>query len=282
MPHKDLYSLRCLLFFPATRPERYAKALDSGADAVCMDLEDAVAFDDKDQARTEATALLVAREPHRATTVVRVNGAKTTLGPLDIDALVGTGAAPDAIMLPKVDSADDVLGVEATLSAGGLGVPLIPVIETALGLAAVETIATCSPSIAAILFGGVDLSLELGSTMGWDELLYARSRVVHAAALGGIDSIDMPVLDGSSPDTLEAETVAVRRLGFTGKAAIHPSQVAVIQERFSPSEEEIAEARRVIQASQSESGVFLLDGAMVDRPVLERARRILASLEARG
>ena len=269
--------LRCVLFFPATRPDRYEKALGSGADAVCMDLEDAVAFDEKDRGRREATGLLRAREARRAATMVRVNDPKGPLGREDLEAICDAGAAPDAIMLPKVDSPEDVLGVEGVLGGQGLRVPLIPVIETALGLSAVEAISTCSSSISAVLFGGVDLSAELGATIGWDELLYARSRVVHAAALGGIPAIDMPLLDLSSSGVLEAEAVAVARLGFTGKAAIHPSQVSVIQERFSPSEGEVAAARRLIEAYEAQDGgVFLMDGVMVDRPVVEAARRTVA------
>ena len=271
-------SQRCVLFFPATRPDRYEKALASGVDAVCVDLEDAIALDDKDRGRAEAVALLEAREPCDAATIVRVNAHGSPFGRADLDAICAASAAPDAIMLPKVDGPEDVLAVEGVLQEGGLWVPLIPMIETARGLAAVEEIATCSSSSSALLFGGVDLSTELGASIGWDELLYARSRVVHAVALGGIDAIDMPFLDVSSAEALEAEAVAVKRLGFTGKAAIHPSQVGIIQERFAPSEDEIARARMLIDAYEAEGGnAFLLDGVMVDRPVIEAARKILAS-----
>ena len=271
--------LRCVLFFPATRPDRYEKALASGVDAVCVDLEDAVALDDKDRGRAEAVALLEAREPCDAATIVRVNAYGSPFGRADLDAICAASAAPDAIMLPKVDGPEDVLAVEGVLQEGGLRVPLIPMIETARGLAAVEEIATCSSSSSALLFGGVDLSTELGASIGWDELLYARSRVVHAVALGGIDAIDMPFLDVSSAEELEAEAVAVKRLGFTGKAAIHPSQVGIIQERFAPSEDEIARARMLIDAYEAEGGnAFLLDGVMVDRPVIEAARKILTRI----
>jgi (S)-citramalyl-CoA lyase len=271
--------LRCVLFFPATRPDRYEKALASGVDAVCVDLEDAVALDDKDRGRAEAVVLLEAREPCDAATIVRVNAYGSPFGRADLEALCAASAAPDAIMLPKVDGPEDVLAVEGALQEGGLRVPLIPMIETARGLAAVEEIATCSSSSSALLFGGVDLSTELGASIGWDELLYARSRVVHAVALGGIDAIDMPFLDVSSAEDLEAEAVAVKRLGFIGKAAIHPSQVGIIQERFAPSEDEIARARMLIDAYQAEGGnAFLLDGVMVDRPVIEAARKILTRI----
>ena len=165
--------LRCVLFFPATRPDRHAKALATGADAVCMDLEDAIAPADKDQARAEAIALLQSREPHGAATILRVNDPQTALGGKDLDALANSESAPDAIMLPKVDGPDAVLEVERTLDASGLQIPLLPVIETARGLSAVEEISTCSSSISAILFGGVDLSTELGATIGWDELRYS-------------------------------------------------------------------------------------------------------------
>ncbi len=268
---------RCLLFLPATRPDRYEKALASGADAVCLDLEDAVAFDDKDRARREAVSLLGARRPHPSATIVRVNDPVSPTGRMDIGAICAVRALPDAIMLPKLKSPRNVTEVEAAFEAAGLRVPLVPVIETARGLAEVERIATCSRSLYALMLGGVDLSTEIGSAMGWDELLYARSRVVHAAALGGIGAIDTPMLDVSRPGALEEEARAARRLGFVGKAAIHPRQVPVIQKRFSPTEDEVTAARRIVRAFEAEGGgVFLLDGAMVDRPVVEAARRTLA------
>ena len=268
---------RCLLFLPATRPDRYEKALASGADAVCLDLEDAVASDDKERARREALSLLGAPPPRPGATIVRVNDPASPTGRMDVGAICAVRAFPDAIMLPKVKSPKDVTEVEVALEAAGLKIPLVPIIETARGLAEVERIAICSRSLYAVMLGGVDLSTEIGSMMGWDELLYARSRVVHAAALGGIGAIDTPMLDVSRPEALEQEALAARRLGFVGKAAIHPRQVPVIQEQFSPTEDEITAAKRIVRAFEAEEGgVFLLDGAMVDRPVVEAARRTLA------
>ncbi len=244
---------------------------------MCLDLEDAVAFDAKERARQEAIALLAARRPQPNATVVRVNDPASPLGRQDVTAICEARASPDAVLIPKVRSPEDVAGVEAAFEAAGLKIPLIPLIETARGLAEVEGIATCVESLWAMLFGGVDLSAELGATMGWNELLYARSRVVHAAALGRIGAIDTPMLDVSSPEALEREAAAARQLGFAGKAAIHPRQVPVIQEQFSPSEEEIAGARRLIEAFEAEEdGVLLWGGVMVDRPVVEAARRTLA------
>jgi citrate lyase beta subunit len=150
-------------------------------------------------------------------------------------------------------------------------------IETARGLAAVEAIATASPNVAVLFIGAVDLSAELGCVIEWDALLYARSRVVAAAALAGVDAMDTPCMDVSATAQLGDETRAVRRLGFVGKAAIHPTQVPVIQAAFSPDADEVAWALRIIKAYEANAGgVLLVDGKLIERPVIASARRMLA------
>jgi citrate lyase beta subunit len=159
--------------------------------------------------------------------------------------------------------------------------PLIVQIETARGLAAAETIATASPNVAVLFFGAVDLSAELGCAIEWDALLYARSRVVAAAALVGVDAMDTPFMDVSDPDQLGEEAQAVQRLGFTGKAAIHPTQVPVIQGAFSPDAAAVAWARRMVEAYEANlGGVLLVDGKLIERPVIASAQRILAIADA--
>ena len=130
--------------------------------------------------------------------------------------------------------------------------------------------------VAALIFGGFDLSVELGADPGWEPLLYARSRVVHAAALCGLDAIDMPSRDLDDVSGLRAEAEQARRLGYAGKVAIHPAQIPVIHEVFTPSPEEVQQARRIIEADRAAGGgAVALDGRMVDRPVVEAARRVL-------
>ena len=267
---------RSILFVPAVRPDRFPKALATGADVVCIDLEDGVAFGAKNEARDAALALLVDRAPSRAEVVLRINDPKTDLGQTDLQALRDVGARPDALMLPKVEGPDEVREVESALAPLSPTLPLIVQTETAEGVAAAKEIAIASPSVSALFFGAIDLSADVGCAVEWEALLYARSRVVLAAALAGVIAIDSPFMDVSAVDSLAAESRRVRRLGFSGKAAIHPSQVSVIQEAFSPDADEVAWARKVVDAyEKNQGGVLLVDGRLVERPVVRAAQRTL-------
>lgn len=276
------HALRSLLFLPATRADRFPKALASGADAVCLDLEDALPPADKDAGLASAVALLA--QPRAGVLVcVRVNDVKTERGLADLRGLAQAASQPDAVMLPKVSGPDDI-GVTADALAGGARwgvkpVSYIPVIETALGLTHVDEIARRSPDRSlALMLGGIDLAAELGATLDWDALLYARSRLILAAALaGGLATLDTPSLDITDLETLAREARAAARLGFTGKAAIHPAQLPGIHEAFTPTDDEVQRARRVVLAfEESRGGVVVVDGRMVDRPVVRAAQRTLA------
>ncbi len=272
---------RSVLFVPAVRPDRFAKAVATGADAVCIDLEDGVSVEQKAEARDKALALLTERPACRTEVMLRINEPGSDLGERDLAALVGAGVSPDSLMVPKVSGPEALTSLERRLGPALAGVPLIVQIETARGLAAAETIATASPNVAVLFFGAVDLSAELGCAIEWDALLYARSRVVAAAALVGVDAMDTPFMDVSDPDQLGKEAQAVRRLGFTGKAAIHPTQVPVIQSAFSPDASAVAWARRMVEAYEAnQGGVLLVDGKLIERPVIASAQRILAIADA--
>jgi len=277
---------RCVLFVPAARPERFEKAVATGVDAVCVDLEDGVAFAQKDLARDNAMSILDSRAPGRTEVVLRVNEPGTDLGERDLDALLGAGVRPDALMIPKVGEVDTLRALEHRLGSRLSALPLVVQIETARGLANVESIATALPNVAVVFFGAVDLSAELGCEIEWEALLYARSRVVAAAALTGVDAMDTPFMDVGAPDLLKAEAQATRRLGFTGKAAIHPTQVPVIQTSYSPSPESVAWATKVLEAYEAnKGGVLLVEGKLVERPVVASAQRVLraaAAVEAAG
>ena len=271
---------RSLLFVPAVRPDRFPKALATGADAVCVDLEDGVAPDAKETARAQALALLAGRGPCPAEVSLRINDAKTALGRTDLEALVASGARPDALMLPKVAGGDEIRDVDATLARGGGARPLIVQVETAAGLLAAPEIAAASPNVAAVFFGAIDLSADLGCAVEWEALLYARSRVVLAAAAAGVSALDSPFMDVPAVDALADETRRVRRMGFTGKAAIHPTQVAVIQQAFAPTAAEAAWARKIVAAYERQrGGVLLVDGQLIERPVVRSARRTLRIAE---
>ena len=252
---------------------------------MCMDLEDAVAPESKDSARDAATSLLGRAAVDPARFVLRINNPSTPDGDGDLAALEDLEAVRGhslTLMIPKVAAPEEVDEVHARLDGRGISTSVIALIETARGLARVEEIAA-SPAVSGLLFGGLDLSVDLGAAVDWDALLYARSRVVHAARLGGVGAVDMPFFDIADQTGLREEADAVRRLGFKGKAAIHPSQVEVLQDAFSPSETEVAQARLVTETFDRErKGVFLLDGVMVDRPAIEAARRVVAWADAHG
>ena len=269
---------RCVLFVPAVRPDRFEKAVATGVDAVCLDLEDGVSFAQKDEAREKAMALLAARPATRAEVMLRLNEPGSELGERDLEALLSAQGRPDALMVPKVGGPDSLRALEERLAPSLSGMPLVVQIETALGLAAVEEIAVATPEVAVLFFGAVDLSADLGCAIEWDALLYARSCVVAAAAL---QAMDTPFMDVGAPSQLTDESHAACRLGFRGKAAIHPTQVSLIQTAFSPSIDEVAWAHRIVAAYEAnKGGVLLVDGKLIERPVIASAQRILAVAEA--
>ena len=274
---------RSLLFVPAVRPDRYPKALATGADAVCIDLEDGVSFAAKDEAREQAIALFTDRAPVRAEVSLRINDPTTELGMRDLDAIRDAGIRPDALMVPKCGGVDAIRVAADALAQTAPNLPIIAQIETAQGVAAAETIGAATPDVAVLFFGAVDYAADVGCRIEWDAILYARSRVVAAAAIAGVTALDTPFMDVPALATLADESRRTRRLGFTGKAAIHPTQVAVIQAAYSPGTDEVAWARRIVAAYESQSGgVLLVDGKLIERPVIAAAQRTLAIAEAVG
>lgn len=265
---------RSMLFVPGDRPDRFQTALSAGAGAVCIDLEDAVSPERKEVARAAVSTFLAERRPDGGPEViVRLNDPESDHWRDDVRAV--SANRPEALMIPKVKTEE---GVKWAADVFGDGVRLLPLIETAQGLDNVTWIASATPAVSALVFGGFDLALELGAVPEWDSLLYARSRVVHAAALNRIAAIDMPSRDIGQLEKLREEADRARRMGFAGKTAIHPDQVPIIEEVFTPSADQIAWARRVDLASQeSGEGAVMVDGKMVDRPIAEAARRILAA-----
>ena len=278
MPGKPTFRVRrSLLFVPAVRPDRYPKALATGADAVCIDLEDGVSFAAKDEARDEALALFAGRDPVRAEVSLRINDPKTDLGQRDLEAVRQSRIRPDALMLPKCDGPEEIRDAARALGDALPDLPLIVMVETARGVAAAEAIAAATPTVSAVFFGAIDFAADVGCEVSWDAALYARSRVVVAAAVAGVGALDSPFMDVPARDGLAAESRRTRGLGFSGKAAIHPTQVAVIQAAFSPAAEEVAWARRIVEAyDRNRGGVLLVDGKLIERPVIASARRTLA------
>lgn len=271
-------TFRSLLFVPGIRPERFAKAIASGADAVCIDLEDAVPSHEKAAAREAALAFINAMPTDRACDIgVRINPSGSNEGQQDIDAFRASTFVPDFIMVPKSVSGSDLIALPKAV--GEPNVPIWAIIETVEGLLNTVSIArACSPA-GGILFGGADFSAEIGTSMAWEPLLYARTRLATQARIAPLTLLDVPFLDTTDPDGLRQECERVLALGYNGKACIHPNQIGVVNEVFSPSAEVLDWAKRVVCAqAESQGGVVLLDGKMLDAPVYTRAQRILAQV----
>jgi len=281
MSEKPIQSRRSFIFSPGTDPAMFPKAIASGADIVCLELEDGVAPQHKDQARGNMLAIFAEPQPEDGVErIVRVNMQGTPEGAADMAAILDTETPPPALMLPKINAPEEVHRVSEALGAAGHPTRLQVIIETNRGLEAAWEIAQASTRVDALLFGGVDMAADLRCTNAWEPLLYARSRVVHAAAGAGIDVIDVPWLDLNDRDGMIAEAEASARLGFTGKGSIHPRQIADINAVFSPSAEEIAYARNVTAAfAEADSGLVVVDGKLIELPVLRTMERILAKAE---
>jgi citrate lyase subunit beta/citryl-CoA lyase/(S)-citramalyl-CoA lyase len=263
-------AFRSLLFAPATRPERFARALESGADAVCVDLEDAVPPDRKAEARDAACRFLAGHTDSRVAVGVRINDPISALGQADLAALP-PGVA--FIMIPKV-RATDVVGQVNARRAGATS--LWPMVECPEGLRMAWDIAA-APCVTGIVFGAFDYVAEVGCTMEWEPLLFARSQLAAACARARVELLDTPSGVVDDPEGLTASTARARALGLTGRACIHPAQVPTVNAVFTPTDTEVAHARRVIAALDAAGGAAaLLDGRLVEAPVAIAARRMLA------
>lgn len=291
--------MRSLLFVPGDSPKKLQKGLESGADALILDLEDSVALDAKPQARELTRDFLketgaLARRPRL---IVRVNALSTGLTEADLDAIMP--GAPDAIMLPKAEGGPDLTHLAAQIAvreaecdlADGATRIIAIATETGKGIFALGSYAGASHRLEALTWGAEDLSADLGAeTNRLEEGSYAdpyrmaRSLTLFAAAAAQVDAIDSVFTAFRDSEGLRAECLAGRRDGFTGKMAIHPAQVAVINEVFSPSPEALARAEAIIALFDANPGlgVIGLDGEMLDRPHLMRARRLKARADKLG
>ena len=274
------------LFTPGHAPQRFEKGLRSRADGMVLDLEDAVAVQDKDLARQQvfdwlATPMHTPSGDNRAMVAVRLNPIGSAFFPADEAALLNalrSGHGPDGVIIPKVESASDLAEMLEGWSARCDRLPwVMALIETARGLEHVAAIAQAHSSVVALGFGAADLAADLGCEMSWEPMLYARSRMVQATALARLALFDVPFLDIRNPEGLAAETRRVQALGFTGKLAIHPDQVPVIVQALLPTEKQVQDAHAIVAAAQAHpQGVCVLSGRMIDEPVVQSARRVIA------
>jgi (S)-citramalyl-CoA lyase len=266
---------RSWLFTPATRPDRFAKASAAGADVAILDLEDAVAPKDKAQARNIALDYLAGSPADGALRALRVNGLDTRAGISDLDALLGSSAAPDFLVLPKTETAGHLQILDRLLTSAGKATRLIGLIESAHALAAVEVIATATPRLAGLMLGAADMAADLGSATAWEPLAFARGRLIAACALAGVTPIDAPFFDLRDEGGLKQEVAAAVALGFAAKAAIHPAQIGAINAALTPSAEAVKKARAIL--AENAKGVGTVDGQMIDEAIARKARRTLAA-----
>jgi citrate lyase subunit beta/citryl-CoA lyase len=291
--------MRSFLFVPGDSPRKLDKGLDSGADALILDLEDSVALDRKADARATTLAYLreVQPKPKRPKLFVRVNAIPTGLIDADLDAVIA--GRPDAILLPKAEGGGSIVHLDAKLAAreaihgiadGHTKIVAIAT-ETAASLFVAGTYAGSSARLTGLTWGAEDLSAELGSETNRDAsgqftepYRFARNLCLAAASAAKVQPIDTVFVDFRDSEGLRREAEEARRDGFTSKMAIHPGQVAVINEVFTPTPAAIAKAQAVVTAFASNpgAGVIGIDGVMFDRPHLERAKQLLARAQTIG
>jgi citrate lyase subunit beta/citryl-CoA lyase len=291
--------MRSLLFVPADDAKKLDKAMACGADALIVDLEDSIPAQGKAHARMRAAAFIgeAGKVAQRPRLLVRINGFATGLADADLDAVVP--ARPDAIMLPKAEGGPDIVRADAKLSAreaiSGLPDGSIRIVaiatETATALFLAGTYGGASARLEGLTWGAEDLSAELGAETNrdgegrfLDPYRLARALCLAGAAAARVQAIDTVAVDFRNAAALRQESEEARRDGFTGKMAIHPAQVPIINEVFTPSAAALAEARAVIAAFEAnpDRGTVGIDGVMYDRPHLERARQLLARATAAG
>ncbi len=269
---------RSFIFTPGLKPEMFPKAITSGADMVCIELEDGIAIKDKNEARKNTIEALKNLEVKSGVElVVRVNCQRTKYGLLDLEAFISSKLPVKALMLPKVKTPDEVTFIDDLLTDSGLDTDLHVIMETNEALESIYEIAHASKRIVALYFGGVDMAAELRVPNEYKNLIYARSKLVHAGASVGVDVIDVPYLDLDDMDGMKKESELVRDLGFTGKGSIHPKQINILNEIFTPSKEEIMKAKKIVdQFNESNTGLVVIDGKLIEKPVLrEMQRKIL-------
>jgi len=286
--------MRSLLFVPADAGDKLDKAMASGADAVIIDLEDSISPERKPAAREAARDYLKAHtgQANRPRLFVRINGLDTGMTDADLEAIVP--GRPDAVLFPKAEGGASVVNLDAKLTAqeamtgvaGGSIKVLAQNVESAAGLFLAGTFKDVSPRLIGMTWGPEDLSAELGAESNRDDkgfltepYRFARSVCLFGAAAAKLPAIETVYVDFRNSEGLRQDTIEARRDGFTGRLAIHPAQVPVINEVFTPTAEQIDKAKAIVAAFAANpgAGAIGIDGKMFDRPHLIRAQRLLAA-----
>ena len=288
-----MHSRRAILYMPGDDRRKIEKAPTLGVDSICMDMEDGVAANKKVEARAVIAQAMKELNFGKSERCIRINSIGSGLEKLDLVATLATN--PDSIVVPKIESADQVKWVSEQMESYELssnlaigGIRLLIGVETAKGILNLKEIAEADKRLEAIIFGAEDYAASIGATRTKEgtEVLYARSAVVTACAANDLQAIDMVYIDFHDLKRLRAEAEEGGGLGFSGKQIIHPNQVVPVQEAFTPSEDAIEYARRVVEsfeASQKEGkGAYALDGKMIDMPLLKNAQKVLDRARAAG
>ena len=287
-----MHSRRALLYMPGDSWKMITKSVTLGVDSICMDMEDGTAINKKAEARVTIAKALQELDFGASEKLARINSVGSGWEQEDIEAVLPFH--PDGIVIPKVESFEHVEWASKIIEAAELkyGWPINSVriligVETAKGILNLKEIAA-HPRLDAIIFGGEDFAASIGAIRSRDavELLYARQAVIVACAANDLQAIDIVTIDYKDLEALKIESQFGAGLGFSGKQIIHPNQVSAVQEAFTPSDESIAYARRIVEtfeSSQKEGkGAYALDGKMIDMPLLKNAQKVLARAQAAG
>jgi len=275
----NMQKRRSFIFCPGNKPDMIPKALSSGADMVCIDLEDAIITEHKSISRSKTIkAFEEITIPKGVETLIRINDVNSKDGLEDINAILNSKNTASGLMLPKIQNVEEIIDLERKIKESNKSLNLHIIIETNKGLENAWNIAHSCSLIKSLLFGGVDMSADLGCNGDWFSLLYARSRVVHAAAGAEIDSIDVPFLNLEDMEGMKNEAQKSKNLGFSGKGSIHPKQIEYLNKVFTPSEEEVLYANKVIKAfNEASDGLVVVDGKLIEKPVLRTALKTIAN-----
>lgn len=287
-----MHSRRALLYMPGDNWKMITKSVTLGVDSICMDMEDGTAISKKAEARATIAKALQELDFGKSEKLARINSVGTGWEKDDIEAVLPY--RPDGIVIPKVESIDQVEWAGRLIEAAELehGWPVNSIrvvigVETAKGILNLKEIAA-HPRLDAIIFGGEDFAASIGATRTKDatELLYARQAVVVACASNNLQAIDIVTIDYKDIEALRTESEFGVRLGYSGKQIIHPAQVEPVQDAFTPNDEAIFHAKRIVEtfdASQKEGkGAYSLDGKMIDMPLLKNAQKVLERARAAG
>ncbi|MEP0806336.1 MAG: CoA ester lyase [Chloroflexota bacterium] len=288
-----MHSRRALLYMPGDDRRKIEKATTLGVDCICMDMEDGVAVNRKAEAREVIARAMKELDFGTSERCIRINSIGSGFEKEDLASALA--ARPDSIVVPKIETAEQVQWVSGQIEsyelANGLaigGIRLLIGVETAKGILNLKEIAEADKRLEAVIFGAEDYAASVGArrTKEATEVLYARSAVVAACAANDLQAIDMVYIDFHDLEGLRREAEQGAGFGFSGKQVIHPNQVSVVQEAFTPSEEAIAYAKRIVESFESSQkegkGAYALDGKMIDMPLLKNAQKVLDRARAAG